>query len=114
MKYNPFKMLGAWVGSSISFLLSLIFFLVAHIYPQSHSRFLEEALSCMFLFQQCHVFEMFIPIILYSSILVGFLIGWGIHSLVRYIKEKKTNNPPSTNLGNYCKAHPEDKKCIRR
>ncbi|MDK2907636.1 MAG: hypothetical protein PWQ87_94 [Candidatus Woesearchaeota archaeon] len=63
--YDPFKMWGSWMGLLIG--ISSLFWL-----PNTHinfSKFNTDFLPIIFLF-------------LFFGI-IGFLLGWGIHSLVR-------------------------------
>ncbi len=63
--YNPFKMWGSWFGALIG-ISSLLWLPNTHI---DFSKFNTDFLPIIFLF------------VLFGSI--GFIIGWGIHSLIR-------------------------------
>jgi len=64
--YNPLKMWGSWVGSILFLMLMKI------LYPQT-------------LINSAYGFET----IIYGGgyLILGFLLGWGIHSLVRAIRK---------------------------
>jgi len=106
ISYSPFKMQGSWVGAGIYALISILIM----IYSRSvffFSNGLIEARGISYLthfptllFQKLIgslvsqsdfgyslllVFPLFY--ILWSLIL-GFLLGWGIHSLVRYLRNR--------------------------
>jgi len=80
-KYNPFKMWGSWVGLVIG--ISFLFFpkdvnsnLIIPNYFASIG--LGEPLGILF------------PIVISIILpLVGFLIGYGIHSLIRKLRKRK-------------------------
>ena len=87
--FNPFKMWGAWVG----FVLALIaVFLVGFVFVFlfSDGKFLislNVALSSMIGINDAGEFiEPFKILITLGIGVVGFLIGWGIHSIVRASK----------------------------
>jgi hypothetical protein len=64
--YNPFKMWGAWLGAGVGFLIGIIYYISSGMTQGSTN------------------WDFFgIPIII---IILGFLIGWGIHSLVRKLR----------------------------
>ena len=74
-KYNPFTMWGAYVGAGIGLLGGIyLWFLLLFGAGMSGIDFSAQ----LFLY---HTSVSFIPIIL------GFLIGWGIHALIRKIKK---------------------------
>jgi len=62
--YNPFKMWGSYVGLVIGFTLL----------PDLFSKQIDT-ISCA-------------PLLLIMLWLIGFLIGWGIHSLFRGLKKQ--------------------------
>lgn len=67
--YDPFKMWESWVGAIIGF-SALIFMAPQQIY-------LSE------------IFTWYLPSFLWViPTIIGFLTGWGIHSLIRKLKEK--------------------------
>ena len=67
VSYNPFKMWGSWVGAGIGFLISLnvIGTKICHI-------LINQSEICM------GSYVILTPL--------GFLLGWGIHSLIRRYK----------------------------
>jgi hypothetical protein len=71
--YNPFKMWGAWVGAVLGISLPwvLAFFNIRPFFGGSDP--MGQAISQV-------IFG--IPL----GIILGFLVGWGIHSLVRKLK----------------------------
>ena len=62
-KYNPFKMWGSWVGAGIGL-----------IFGYMKTPCLRDSLV-----DYCK----FYPHWYILGIVIGFLIGWGIHSLIR-------------------------------
>lgn len=77
---NPFKMGGSWIGAGIItlFFISEQFFCKPYI----------DATSVNFCFQFIDA-PLIIKFIFILIIILGFLIGWGIHSLLRkYTKIK--------------------------
>ena len=66
--YNPFKMLGSYLGA-------LVFILYPSIVAVGWDT------TNVYLIHFSQVFSIFI------SGLFGFLIGWGIHSLIRRIRK---------------------------
>ena len=76
--YNPFKMWGSWVGAGIGLLSifistsNIFFYILKSINPNIDFAVASPILIAF----MSYVF----PIIL------GFLIGWGIHSLIRRLK----------------------------
>ncbi|MEK6878705.1 MAG: hypothetical protein AABY22_03810 [Nanoarchaeota archaeon] len=79
--YNPFKMWGSYIGS----IIGLIPFLgskqqcIALIVDSSIPR---DPTNFMF---QCTLSPMLISFIL--NVGLGFLLGWGIHSLIRIFRK---------------------------
>jgi hypothetical protein len=71
--YSPFKMWGSYVGAILLF--------IWNVYDSS--RFLwyigGEAINLSF----WETLQYMGPSSIFSSIIFGFLIGWGIHSLIR-------------------------------
>ena len=71
--YNPFKMWGAWIGA-----------LVGYIYPLAMDQTNINGADWGVLLTNLFFNEfrnIYVPIII-----LGFLIGWGIHSLIRRYK----------------------------
>ena len=73
--YNPFKMWGSWVGAILSFFLTLPY----------KTSIVWWLLDCGILTfgptNACRDGKFVLAVIL--PIVIGFLIGWGIHSLCR-------------------------------
>ena len=69
--YNPFKMWGAWVGVLVSGLLLSLLRELSIIPPliQNNSLIWTNMFNMM------------------GVIITGFLLGWGIHSLVRRFRK---------------------------
>ena len=69
--YNPFKMWGAWVGATWGLISGIMAITSENEFYNLMGIFFGE-------------FRIIFPIIsALISITTGFLIGWGIHSLVR-------------------------------
>jgi len=69
-KYNPFRMLGSYIGA--------IFLLLIDFFDKSNELItgtLNLSASEFFSFE------------LAFSIIIGFVLGWGIHSLIRRLKK---------------------------
>ena len=75
-KYNPFKMWGSYVGTVIGFLIQYYFRFGLII-----DKFCNpDIIACIPIIKDNSlIYFIILPI-------VGFLIGWGIHSLIRKIK----------------------------
>ena len=73
-KNNPFKMWGSWVGAILG--------LVIMTYFMTH-RFFDLDLL---LFKEIG-FGVLRSIYIYISTIIGFLAGWGIHSLIRKLRK---------------------------
>lgn len=67
--YNPFKMWGSYVGASVSFIVYLI---VNDFFTFTTDRIITPTIK--------------FPFVLYPIIL-GFLVGWGIHSSIRRLRK---------------------------
>ena len=75
--YNPFKMWGSWVGAGIGFL----------------SIYLGSGIVLLIIFGLCNgefcsdsgVLGNIVALVI--PILVGFLLGWRIHSLIRRFRK---------------------------
>jgi len=66
--YNPFKMWGSYVGASIGILTD-------YLYSNSELILGSFKLSAVYF-----------SIELAFSLVIGFLVGWAIHSLFRWLK----------------------------
>ena len=66
--YNPFKMWGSWVGATIGFVYQAIFQDTYDIFGFGFNFSLTDINLSM------------------GWTTIGFLIGWGIHSLIRRLK----------------------------
>ena len=74
--YNPFKMWGAWVGAVAGFI-----FCVFSWYP-------IKIFNIIFNINILEQPEIIVYIVVYGFwVIIGFLMGWGIHSLVRKLKK---------------------------
>lgn len=67
-KYNPFKIAGSYIGGILAVIILFVFGL--GYYDESYSFF--QTLSMNYLF----------------AFVIGFLIGWGIHSIVIRIRNR--------------------------
>ena len=80
MKYNPFKMWGSYVGVVVFYILSVRgFFITCTLERDMAHKFCLDALDTLIIHNQPYSIYIIPPII-------GFLIGWGIHSLFRRFK----------------------------
>ena len=75
--YNPFKMWGSWVGLLAGFIIIL------HGWPWS--SMMEPFRK--FLFNLFGLYEMGEMLVIPIMMIVGFLLGWGIHSLFRRFRK---------------------------
>jgi len=91
--FNPFKMLGAWLGLIIGILLSIppiliIFFNVT--IPEALSNFLRSLyyVNPIFWWESTRCMEAGCGALTFFTTPIWlFLVGWGIHSLVRVIRK---------------------------
>ena len=75
MKYNPIGMWGAWIGALVGWLIY---------------AFTDLTSICPFnrcVLNPFSIFSNWALMRLISAIFVGFLIGWGIHSLIRSLRK---------------------------
>lgn len=85
--FNPFKMWGSYVGT----LVGAYFFGVLTMFIQTKE--LDTALTWFIQFKEfcgdvCSVGNIIaVSILPLGGLIIGFLIGWGIHSLVRVIRK---------------------------
>ena len=101
--YNPFKMWGSWVGAVLYLVLSLFLHGSGEInsilfFPLFILFFPVYIIGTIIeqLFFPCEGFlcgldnlELFSFIIVIISFIIGFLLGWAVHTLFRYINNKK-------------------------
>jgi len=74
--YNPFKMWGSYVGTFIGFVIgTAINFSIIELLPTEN----------LFKVMTDLIIQNFLNISLY--LIVGFLIGWAIHSLIRRLRK---------------------------
>jgi len=81
--YNPFKMWGSWIGASI-FLIVITFIGTALTGMfGSPDKFYEVLFRLLTGGMGGGKFNLIVLLLFYGTISLGFLIGWGIHSLIR-------------------------------
>ena len=73
-KYNPFKMQGSYWGAFVFGAFGLKMMLIGSNFPNASP------------------FDFIDVILTMIHVVIGFLAGWGIHSLIRHIKQKKNKN----------------------
>ena len=81
--YNPFKMWGSWIGAYLFIALNTLLTLMSlsqHYTPSFLPSGLQIWNSLMWIFLS---YKNYLNIEGFFYLIVGFLIGWGIHSLVR-------------------------------
>lgn len=84
-KYNPFKMLGSYIGASIGAFLATVVTLFDFIVQGSlFGRVLAEQLLELSMWSI--LMNVLLRTITFSFVVVGFLVGWGLHSLARKLK----------------------------
>ena len=72
--YNPLKMLGCWIGAGIPF---IFFFIYWNFFVCTTTEGLDFGVrGCIFL----------TSIVGIIAIIIGFLLGYGIHSLIRRLR----------------------------
>lgn len=71
-KYNPFKMLGSYIGGTI---LGTIGYLILPRCTPCNS----EIIACA----MCGYSPVIYPVFIGGGLVLGFLLGWAIHSLIR-------------------------------
>ncbi|MFH1889467.1 MAG: hypothetical protein ABIJ58_01140 [Nanoarchaeota archaeon] len=79
VSYNPLKMWGSWIGAvpGLFYTFFGVLFLLGFSGPTIFTFHGSSTFLLIMLFN-------FLP-----YIIIGFLLGWSIHSLVRYLKNKK-------------------------
>jgi len=70
--YNPLKMWGSWIGAVLGYFLGFI--IILSMQPDSVGGFIDSLMDIIFIRAQ---------VVTIPSAIVGFLIGWGIHSKIR-------------------------------
>ena len=68
--YDPFKMFGSYIGLVVGLILS-------------YALFASLAVLCSF--SACKSYTYYLLLI---PIIIGFLLGWGIHSIFRKLKKR--------------------------
>lgn len=81
--YNPFKMWGSWVGP----VAVLIYFILSLIRPLEIMNRVDRILCTLIALQCSGEFAIFAPFFFYGYLILGFFLGWGIHSLIRKYKQ---------------------------
>jgi hypothetical protein len=89
--YNPFKMRGSWIGA-VAYLILFYFsfnpfntidnFILNNIFNYLSSINATGGNSIIFAFYQFFYYFLY-------PVIVGFIIGWMIHSIFRYINNKR-------------------------
>lgn len=85
ISYNPFKMWGSYVGSFV--FLFTGFFAPKNILTSYISEVLRFYLNVPEVFPSLALALPFIIIAFLIHILMGFLIGWGIHSSIKRLRK---------------------------
>jgi hypothetical protein len=90
ISYNAFKMWGSYLGAVIYASLTLFNYNLFY-YPIKPLMFLLDLFIrnlsfCKAQLASCMGLGIILAIIL--TLIVGFLLGWGVHSLVRYLKNR--------------------------
>ena len=102
--YNPFKMWGSWVGVIIVYVIRFMESLPDNIkrnvdflnFNSEQFNILMKEIGESFVSQlgfSIKIEQFFEPIVLFFTIvfmILGFLIGWGIHSLIRRLRRWQT------------------------
>jgi cell division protein FtsX len=83
--YNPFKMWGSWVGALVGLatVVSKIILYNAKFYWNTYAN------VGSFCYQTSTSIPCIKPFEYISIIIIGFLIGWAIHSVIRYLRRKR-------------------------
>ena len=76
---NPIKMWGSWIGAGILYILWFNLYLDSSA-SNGFINNLLKPIESLLKFNQDSLFTLILIIIILG---IGFLIGWGIHSLVR-------------------------------
>jgi len=93
ISYNPFKMLGSWVGMiAYPVLLTLVNnYNFTHFHENIASSLGGIISKIFFSYSLSFNDAIGLEMIIYLALLFlfGFLLGWGIHSIIRWQKSKK-------------------------
>jgi len=89
--YNPFKMWGSYVGAVFGFLLVCISHTRSNVYDTTtgYCSYVFFGYINLLIKENCG--GLYFNLIFFSIVLIGFLIGWAIHSLIRRLKNDKEN-----------------------
>ena len=79
--YNPFKMWGSWVGAFLSFLLIYHSIIREIFWYEGFSKCIETFNLDISTIYRSWDFGGVYSLVFIT--IIGFLIGWGIHSLIR-------------------------------
>ncbi len=85
--YNPFKMFGSYIGLIVFIWFGQQIFDKLNLFDFVCTIAQRGGLETIKPFWKCILMSSSYSILFYS--LVGFLIGWGIHSLISYILIKE-------------------------
>ena len=80
--YNPFKMWGSYVGALI-----FSFFIVFYGFAFPTSKFISDYFEIFFGTGVSPNIIVSIILIIIPFFIIGFLVGWGIHSIFRALKK---------------------------
>ena len=81
--YNPFNMLGSWIGALILYLYSYINIFQDPVGIQNPLECCFRSCGIGFIVTSCKSVIIWLIFIL----TLGFLVGWGIHVLIRKFKK---------------------------
>ncbi len=93
--FNPFKMWGSYVGLVVAFIVSFVMGAFGAGLTSGSYSFtiflagyspIEIGRDCSSAILSCLNVSAFIA---WGFLIAGFLIGWGIHSLFRFLKQRK-------------------------
>ena len=83
--YNPFKMISSYIGAAVGLMLSVLWFVALYYQYLKDvdmcSKALCGAYKITYLPANYPVIRVFL-----SPIIIGFLIGWVIHAIIRWFK----------------------------
>ena len=92
--YNPFKMWGSWLGAFVGFIGTYLVLTIQYSNIRGEFGFLcanaggRDFCSTFmdFVMQELLPLPMMGGMVNYIGLILGFLLGWGIHSLIRRYK----------------------------